>query len=179
MSTYIAMLRGINVGGQKMVKMDRLRASFEALGFAQVQTYLQSGNVVFKAGKGSPADLTDKIEKRILRDFGFPVTVVLRTAAELKETIRDNPFLKEKGIDATKLHVTFLSEAPASVERLASLDSGSDRFRHSGKEVHLHCPDGYGRTKLSNNALEKALSVRATTRNWNTVNRLCEMSSGG
>src|SRR3954464_15698682 len=111
MPTYIAMLRGINVSGHKLVKMDQLRASFEALGFQNVKTYVQSGNVVFEAGNDSVAGLSAKIMKRILRDFGFPVPVLLKTAKEMERIIRHNPFLKAPGIDDSKLHVTFLTEA--------------------------------------------------------------------
>jgi uncharacterized protein (DUF1697 family) len=92
--------------------------------------------------------------------------------------IHTDPFLQEKGLDPLKLHVTFLSEAPApaALKKLDTLAAKPDRFRHSGREVYLHCPNGYGSTRLSNNALEKALSVTATTRNWRTVNKLYEMA---
>src|SRR5437879_1597238 len=99
MPTYIAMLRGINVSGHKMVKMETLRSSFGALKLSNVQTYVQSGNVIFGCGDGSVAVLSEKIERRILRDFGFTVPIFLRTAKELEEIIRDNPFLKETAID--------------------------------------------------------------------------------
>ena len=110
--TYIALLRGINLGGHKIVKMDRLRKTFEELGFADVKTYIQSGNVVFKAPAQTPAKLAKRIEEKILGQFGFPVPVVVKTAVEIGEVISSNPLLKEKGIDPTRLHVTFLSCAP-------------------------------------------------------------------
>jgi uncharacterized protein (DUF1697 family) len=178
MPTYVAMLRGINVGGQKKIKMDRLREAFEALGFEQVKTYVQSGNVIFTAKSGSPLLLSKKVEEQILKDFGFPVSVILRTSHEMGQTIRNNPFMKEKGIDLSKLHVTFLASCPdkAVVQKLDALVAGPDQFRYSGKEVYLYCPDGYGRTKLSNNALERVLSVGATTRNWRTANELFALS---
>src|SRR5260370_28332461 len=113
MPTYISMLRGINVGGHKKIKMDQLRKSFEALGFEQVKTYIQSGNVVFRGGKVSTQVLSRKIEAKTLGDFGFSVSVISRTQDEMERTIQNNPFLKGGGIDQTKLHVTFLSEAPA------------------------------------------------------------------
>ena len=179
MPTYISMLRGINVSGQKPVKMDQLRRMFEALGFTQVKTYVQSGNVVFQAKKGSPADLSRKIEAGILAEFGFDVPVVSKTAEEIGHAIQNNPFLKEKAIDPTKLHVTFLSGAPAkpALEKLSALAAEPDRFYSHASEIYLHCPNGYGRTKLSNNALEKLLSLRATTRNWKTVNELYRMAT--
>jgi uncharacterized protein (DUF1697 family) len=176
-STYVCLLRGINVSGQKIVKMDKLRAAFEALGFADVKTYVQSGNVVFKAPTQDSAKLIKKIEEKVLREFGFSVPVVVKTSDEISAVIKKNPFLKEKGIDLSRLHVTFLSQAPekTAVKMLDAIAAGADRFHCLGETVYLHCPNGYGETKLSNNAFEKVLSVRATTRNWKTVNQLREM----
>jgi len=178
MSTYISMLRGINVGGHNQIKMTALRELFEALGFEQVRTYIQSGNVVFKAGKSSALQVSRKVEERIAKAFGFRVSVVTRTSAEMGSVIENNPFLKTKGIDPTRLHVTFLSEAPepAALSKLEALAAAPDQFRGSGREIYLHCPNGYGNTKLSNNTLEQVLAVSATTRNWNTVNKLYEVS---
>ncbi len=178
MPIYISMLRGINVGGHKKVPMAQLRAMFESLGFEQVRTYIQSGNVVFKAAKSPPLNLSRKIEGKIQDEFGFAAPVITRTSEEMGEAIRANPFLKEKGIDLSKLHVTFLSGAPgpAAVKTLESLAAEPDQFRACGREIYLYCPNGYGQTKLANNALEKVLSLSATTRNWNTVNKLYEMS---
>jgi uncharacterized protein (DUF1697 family) len=172
------MLRGINVSGQKIIKMESLRASFEALGFSLVRTYVQSGNVVFEASKTSPDSLSRKIREKILNDYGFSVPMILRTSSEMKKIVSDNSFLKESGIDDSKLHVTFLSELPAeaTLRRLDALNSLPDRFYIRSREVYLYCPNGYGRTKLSNSALEKLLSVDSTTRNWKTVNALAGMS---
>ena len=179
-STYVALLRGINVGGHKAVKMDQLRNAFEALGFEDVTTYVQSGNVVFNAPTQASEDLSKKIEEKILREFGIAVPVTVKTAGEMNAVIRNNPFLQEKGIDLSKLHVTFLSHAPekTALKMLDAIAATPDQFRSSSKEIYLYCPNGYGKTKLSNNALEKVLSVRATTRNWRTVNQLYEMTLG-
>src|SRR5712664_754612 len=173
------MLRGINVGGQKIVKMESLRRSFEASGFNGVRTYVQSGNVIFDASKGSPDSLSRKIREKILSDYGFSVPVILRTSGEMEKIVSDNPFLEERGIDRSRLHVSFLSTLPAEagLRKLDALDALPDRFSVKGREVYLHCPNGYGRTKLSNNALEKLLSAEATTRNWKTVIALVGMSS--
>jgi uncharacterized protein (DUF1697 family) len=178
MPVYISMLRGINVGPHNKIKMDRLRESFEALGFEQVKTYVQSGNVVFKTAKRSTSDLSKKIEERVLKDFGYSVPVISKTAEEMGKTIQNNPFLTMKGIDASKLHVTFLSQVPGqpALKKLDALVAGSDEFHYWGNEIYLYCPNGYGRTKLSNNALERVLGVRATTRNWRTVNNLYQIS---
>ena len=178
MPTYIAMLRGINVSGHKMIRMEALRASFGALKFTRVQTYVQSGNVVFRVGNSPVAVLSAKIEQRILRDFGFSVPVFLRTAKELQEVIKDNPFLTDTAIDQSKLHVTFLSDAAPkmTLEALELLVVKPEQFHVLGRQIYLYCPNGYGRTKLSNTAIEKKLSVGATTRNWKTVNTLLAMT---
>ena len=177
MPTYVAMLRGINVGPSKIVKMERLRASFEALGFDAIRTYVQSGNVIFESEQKSPTELSNKIEEKIQRDFGFRVPVLVKTSKEMAQIVSDNPLVKEKGLDHSKLHVTFLSDAPpkTAVKVLEPLATGRERFRILNREIYLCCPDGYGNTKLSNNAIEKKLSVVATTRNWRTVNTLLEM----
>ena len=177
MPTYVAMLRGINVGPGKIVKMERLRASFETLGFDRVRTYVQSGNVIFESEQKSPAELSKKIEEKIQRDFEFTVPVLVKTLKEIAQIISNNPLVKEKGIDHSKLHVTFLSDAPpkTAVKVLEPLATGRERFRTLNREIYLYCPDGYSNTKLSNNAIEKKLSVVATTRNWRTVNTLLEM----
>lgn len=180
MLVYVAMLRGINLGGRKRIVMENLRSSFDALGYPDARTYVQSGNIVFNTGASTDNDLSRKIGEKILRDYGFPVAVITRNAAEMTKIVRANPFLKERGIDSSKLHATFLSDLPAksSLSRMDKLNGAPDRFRVVKREVYLHCPNGYGRTKLSNNAIEKALSVQATTRNWNTVSTLEKMSSG-
>lgn len=176
--TYIALVRGINVGGRKIIKMDQLRESFKAMGLEKVKTYVQSGNVIFKASGKSAEILSREIQERILRDFGFSVSVIVVSPEEMNRAIKGNPFLRKKGIDASKLHVTFLSQAPerSALKALEAVPAKPDEFRHSEKAIYLHCPNGYGKTKLSNNTLERVLSVRATTRNWRTVNKLYEMS---
>jgi len=179
-SIYIVLLRGINVSGQKTIKMEDLRASFGALGFSMVRTCVQSGNVVFEAPKTSTTSLSMKIGEKILSDYGFSVPLVLRTSDEMKKIVGDNPFVKEEGIDRSKLHVTFLSAFPnkAALGKLDALNAHPDQFHINGREVYLHCPNGYGRTKLSNAIFERLLSVEATTRNWKTVNSLVELSGG-
>jgi uncharacterized protein (DUF1697 family) len=177
-STYIALLRGINVGGHKIIKMDQLRKAFEGLGFEDVATYVQSGNVVFKSPKNNSADLSKKIEEMLLRGFNMSVPVIVRTAEEVDDVLRNNPFLKERGIDVSRLHVTFLSLTPqkAAIKGPDRIAAGTDRFHCRGQEIYLYCPNGFGGTKLSINAFERVLSAGATTRNWNTVNKLYEMA---
>jgi len=176
MTTCIALLRGINVGGRNSVKMEALRGIFERLGFHDVRTYVQSGNVVF--GALHTEDLSHRIEEGLRDSVGLPVTVLVRTAPELTQIMVANPFLGESGVEPAKLYVTFLARqpAPSGWEALRALPAGKDRCHGVGREVYLHCPDGYGRTKLSNTALERVLATSATTRNWATVGRLVEMA---
>src|SRR5579864_4720419 len=136
MPVYIALLRGINVGPHKRMKMEKLRASCEALGFQKVKTFIQSGNVVFQAGKLSSASASKKIEERILADFGFSVDVISRSQDEMDRIIRANPLLKERGIDTSKLHVAFLSDTPGSeaVKKLESLTIKPDKVCVADKE---------------------------------------------
>jgi uncharacterized protein (DUF1697 family) len=177
MPIYISMLRGINVGAHKRIKMDRLRTSFEALGFEEVKTYIQSGNVIFKTTKLSPALLSERVEKRILTDFGFRVSVVSRTADEMAKAIEGNPFLKKRGIDQDRLHIMFLSDAPAApaLKELATLTAVPDQSCCLGKELYLYLPNGPAESSLMKSRLDRVLSVVTTTRNWRTVNALHKM----
>lgn len=177
MTVYVALLRGVNVGGKKIVMMGRLRETFASLGFENIKTYINSGNIVFKSSAGSPAILSKKIGEEISSDFGFEVPVFLRTSGQLVDIVSRNPFLKERSIDDSRLHVTFLSESPSktAVARVDSLDGGPDRFKIVGTVIYLYTPGGYGRTKLSNAVFERILGVQATTRNWRTVIVLAKM----
>jgi uncharacterized protein (DUF1697 family) len=181
MPSYVAMLRGINVSGSKIIKMEALRAMFEALGFSNVRSYVQSGNVVFAAKERTAAPLGAKIAARIKRDFGFDVPTLVLDAEALARVVADNPFAGKKGTDPTKLHVTFLAAAPAApgLAKMRAVSSGRDEFQCLGTSVYLVCPDGYGNTKLNNNAFERALGVGATTRNWKTVTTLAQMAAEG
>jgi uncharacterized protein (DUF1697 family) len=178
MPAYIALLKGVNVGGNPL-KMDWLRQTCEELGLRQVQTYLQSGNLVFSTTLPATklaAVLKTKIDAQTVR----PVPVVIRTAAEMGRIAAANPFLEKKGVALDKLHVTFLGQSPVKPDtaRLDRLAGQRDQYHLAGKEIYLHCPINYGETKLSNAALEKALGVSATTRNWATINALIALSAG-
>ena len=177
MQRYASILRGINVSGQKKIKMADLSALYESLGFINVGTYIQSGNVVFEAAGANVDKIMLGIEQVIKKRYGFKVPVLLRTQKEIHATLKANPFLKEHNVDTSKLHVTFLQRAPgASTIKNFKPDSlGQDRYFIRGSEVYLYCPGGYGKTRLSNTFLEKNLGVSATTRNWKTVNMLHEL----
>jgi uncharacterized protein (DUF1697 family) len=176
--TNVALLRGINVSGRRKVSMADLRTVFTALGGGDVQTYLQSGNVVFESPGANRAQLIQAIEEQISRDLGIDVTVLLRTRAQLAKVLAGNPFANS-GAEAGKLHVTFLAGKPdrARVRELDPRRGEPDEFRVAGQEIYLHCPSGYGRTKLNNAYFEKHLGMAATTRNWKTVTKLADLAS--
>lgn len=178
MITHIALLRAVNVGGN-MLKMERLREMLAELGFTDVRTYLQSGNVLF-AAKGAPARVSAAIEKRLSEATRLPVSAIVRTPDELQRIVAANPFAKEASVAPKTVHVTFLAgDAPkGAAAAIGKLKAGTDRWHVAGREVYLCCPDGYGRTKLNNTALERALDLRATTRNWSTVTALYTMAAG-
>jgi len=178
MTTHIAFLRGVNVGANTL-KMERLRALFAELGFTDARTYVQSGNMLFTAA-GPPVRLEPTIERKLAGETRLPVSVLVRTQAQLKRIIDANPFLKETGVDPKKLHVTFLAgeRSKPGLAALGDVRSGADRWQAAGDVIYLHCPGGYGRTKLNNTAIERLLSTRATTRNWNTVKALNDMCGG-
>jgi uncharacterized protein (DUF1697 family) len=179
MTTYVALLRGVNLGARNKVSMADLRTLIESLGAEDVQTYVQSGNVVFKSRVRSAAKLAGDIEQGISREFGLEISVMLRTSKQLAEVVAGNPFEASEA-DGTKLHVTFLAEAPKR-SRALTLEPESfepDAFHVHGREVYLHTPKGYGRSKLSNAYFEKQLGVAGTTRNWNTVTKLAELARG-
>ena len=174
MKPYVALLRGINLRQHNKISMAELRELFLALGCEDVATYVQSGNVVFKSSATGTTALMQSIEERITRDLGLDVRVLVRTKRELAKIVAGNPFADR---DPAKLHVTFLADAPdrARVQELGTKDAGADELRVAGREVYLHCPNGYGRSKLSNAWFETQLGVAATTRNWRTVTKLAEL----
>ena len=178
--TFVALLRAVNVSGRNRVPMAELRARLEAAGFAGVQTYVQSGNVVFKAASDDPAEHAATIRGLIEREFGGDVGVQVLTATELAQVAAANPFAVS-GSDEKALHVTFL-EGPAPVAAFGGLDlpaQPGERAELGGRVVYLYLPHGYGRTKLNNAYLERALKTSATTRNWRTVLTLAQMSARG
>jgi uncharacterized protein (DUF1697 family) len=180
MKTYIALLRGINVSGQKKILMTDLKKLFEELGYSDIVTYIQSGNVIFKT-KASKTDikLAAEIEKAIAGKYGFDVPVIVRSHEELQKVVIQNPYAKDKNVDLEKVYVTYLLEEPSTEKlREIKLPVGiKDEFKAIGKEVFLYCPGGYGETKLSNNFFESKLKVKATTRNWKTTLKLLELAS--
>ena len=176
MHTYISILRGINVSGQKKIIMTDLVKLYEDLGFTDVKTYIQSGNVVFNSTKKvSNSMLVKQIETKINEIYGFLVPVIIRTVDDLSKIIASNPFKNET---SENLYITFLSNLPNSnhLENLTELNYLLDEFIVIEKEIYLNV-SSYGTTKLSNSFFENKLKVTATTRNWNTVNKLLAIST--
>jgi uncharacterized protein (DUF1697 family) len=177
MPTYVAMLRGINLGPHKRVRMEALRKSFESLGLKKVQTYIQSGNVVFKAGTISNSSLRKKIEEQNTSDFGFSSLAILRSQDELCKIVKMNPFLKQPGVSPEKVHVIFLSESPETdvLKQLEVLTKAPDESCCLGQEIYLHLPNGVSRSSMMNNPIERKFLGQATTRNWRTVNNIYQI----
>jgi uncharacterized protein (DUF1697 family) len=163
------MLRGINIGAHKRISMKELAALVEGLGYRDVSTYLQSGNVVFST-TGSADAIATALAKQIVGELGHDVAVIVRTANEMNKIVQANPF------DPKVSHVTFLAGKPpaAKVKEPVTIDCGRDEFEVVGREIFLSMPHGYGRTKLNNTFWERRFKTVATTRNWNSVLALRE-----
>lgn len=174
---YVALLRGINVNGQKKIKMELLKSIFEELKLEKVKTYIQTGNVCFTTSADRKESLCKKIENKLNAALGFQVPVILRTLEELEAVAADNPFKNTELLENEKLHVTFLSETPSSeaAEFLTSFKDETDEAMLQGDNVIILCRKGYGSTKFSNTFLEKKLKVEGTTRNFTTLNKIIAM----
>jgi len=176
---FISILRGINVSGQKKIKMADLKSLFETLGFQNVKTYIQSGNVIFDAIAKNKSSLKKCIEQAIKEKYQFHVPVEIRTSRELENVIKRCPFGPVDLVnEGTKVLVTFLALPPvqAKISDIQKYVLAPEKLVVSGKEVYLYCPNGYGKSKLSNTFLEQKLGVDATTRNWKSVHKLYELS---
>jgi uncharacterized protein (DUF1697 family) len=176
-NSYAALLRGVNVGGRAKVGMEDLRSLFTSLGYTDVVSYVQSGNVVFKSSTKDVSKLTKAIEQKIRSGLDMDVTVLIRSAADMRKIQAANPLI-DRSDDPTKLHVTFLQAdpKPEKVGELPKVSDGKDELVAVGREIFLFCPDGYSNSKLNNAFIEKRLGIRATTRNWRTIAKLVEMT---
>jgi len=176
-STYVAMLRGVNVSGRNKLTTPDLQKLVVAAGGKDVRTYIQSGNAVFTSDGRAP-DIVRSLEKTLEDMLGTTVPVLLRSKKDLDLVIGKNPFVR-RGADLGILHVTFMATAPRAADVRGALErqDDGDEFVVVGREVYLRCPNSYGRTKLTNTFFEKKLGSSATTRNWKTVNQLAEMAA--
>ncbi|MDX2139550.1 MAG: DUF1697 domain-containing protein [Chloroflexota bacterium] len=175
MLVYISLLRGINVGGNKVIKMADLRTLYESLGFAQVQTLLQSGNVVFSSDLTDADDIAKRIEASIEAQFGFHSTLFVLTVEDLIAVHDQNPFAAQSDVDPSKLLVTFL-HAPLSETVIAQYHAkhdGPEIVKSVGKALYIYFPDGMGRSSIDRN--RKLPQIVGTGRNWNTVTKLRDM----
>jgi len=175
---YTSILRGINVSGQKKIKMGDLKSLYESLGFDEVTTYIQSGNVIFNSKLKNKSDITKSIELAIKDKFGFEVPVQIRTAQEISKVIAAIPFGDVNLVDNdTRILVTFLSSKPSKsdTDNIQKYVIEPERLIINNTHVYLYCPNGYGKTKLSNTFIERKLGTSSTTRNWKTVCKLNEL----
>lgn len=177
MTKHLALLRGINVSGHNMIKMDALKKMLENMGFQNVETYIQSGNVFVDSEEEHPATVGFKIKQEIARVFGYDVPVVMVTKSELELCFKNNPYLKEKDCDTKKLYVAFISKelSPLAINDLKISNFKPDEAAIDSCRIYIKYAVGAGKTKLDQKYIEKKLNVVATMRNWNTVSKLLEM----
>lgn len=178
MHTYISLLRGINVSGQKIIKMDALRQMYDALGFEHVQSYLQSGNVLFQTQESNTSDLAERITAQIASTFGFDVVVLVLEPETLREIIQNCPYAADATKDNASCYVTYLENPSptADIDRITSKALPEEEIFFTDRAVYLYCPKGYGTSKLNNTLIESKMKVRATTRNWKTTVELMKMA---
>jgi len=178
MPVYIALLRGINVSGQKKIKMAELRSLMENHGYQAVKTYIQSGNIIFDHSPIDPSILETQIATLIHTHYGFEVAVLVKKPSALSDALVQNPFKEREDVETKRLYLTFLAEKPEMdrLEALKTVDYNPEEYVIIGKNLYFYSPHGYGRAKMNNNFFEQKLKVKATTRNWRTINKLVEMS---
>lgn len=176
MNTYIALFRGINVGGKNSILMKDLVATLEGMDARNVKTYIQSGNVVFQSVEKKPAQLSQKMAVEIKKSHGFEPYILILSRAALQKAMAENPF-PEAQTDPASLHLGFLASQPESPDlvKFAGLKKESERFHLGDGVFYLHAPEGVGRSKLAASA-EKLLGVPMTDRNWRTVAKIMEMA---
>jgi uncharacterized protein (DUF1697 family) len=178
MPVVIAMLRGVNLGPHNRIKMDALRDLCGSLELRDVQTYVQSGNIVFRTKERNMAALANRIQGAIQKKFGFAPEVILRSTSEMREVIRRNPFGGMKDIEPSKLLVDFLASdpSPEACRSVLAIKTDPEKLHLAGRELYIYFTNGIGRSKLSWPALEKMLRTPGTARNWNSVSKLLAMA---
>lgn len=176
MNTYIALLRGINVGGHKKILMTDLRVLLEELNFKKVQTYIQSGNIVFQSSNGNISAIENAIKNKILKLYGFEVPVLVKTQQELKSIFNNCPFLEKKKVNSYFMPL-FTNPSAKLIKDLNLVKSPNEEFFITENCVYFYCNIGYGKIKFGNNFFERKLKVSATARNYKTMVKLLEMAS--
>jgi uncharacterized protein (DUF1697 family) len=178
MGVIICMLRGVNVGGHNLIKMEALRALCESIKLRDAQTYVQSGNVVFRSDERDLVKLATRLEKALEKTFGFRPAVILRSTSGLRDVVARNPFATRQDVEPNKLLVTFLPADPgeAARELVRQMRIEPEELRISGQELYIHFPNGMGRSKLPFAAIDRALKMSGTARNWNSVTKLLAMA---
>ena len=174
---YISILRGINVGGKRKILMADLKKMYERMGFEEVQTYIQSGNVLFQyAENESLGDIEQKLEKQIEKTFGFHVPVIVKSRDEMARIILLNPFSNEQDFKEEKMYVVFLKQKPEQLTALDNIPQTEDQFIVKEDFIFLYFADKISNSVLTNNLFERKLKTSATTRNWKTVQQLIKLT---
>ncbi|MBX7163262.1 MAG: DUF1697 domain-containing protein [Saprospiraceae bacterium] len=179
METYISLLRGINVSGKHLIKMEDLRNLLTQAGLQQIKTYIQSGNLVYQSSERNIESLNGIIEKTIFNNYKFEVPVITLKLNDLEKARDENPFLIDPLKTTSKMHISFLKQLPETENqtKLLEIKSPPDEIIIKQKLIYLYCPEGYGNTKYSSNTLDKILKVVNTSRNWKTTNELIHIAT--
>ncbi len=177
MAVFVSMLRGVNVGGHNRIKMESLRKLYESIGLQHPQTFIQSGNVVFRTGERDSAALGRKIEQEIEQGFGFRPAIILRTLTQLRKVVAENPFATRSDVAPDKLLVTFLANdlGRDAHNKLSALQIQPEEIQATASELYVYYPEGMGRSKLPVR-IDKILGTPGTSRNWNSVLKLLAMA---
>jgi uncharacterized protein (DUF1697 family) len=167
---YIALLKGINVGGKNLLKMIALKAAFENAGFKNVVTYKQSGNIIFEAKKSTPSLLETQISALIFNNFNLSIATFVISAQDFENSIHKNPLINNTNYDTGFMHITFLADSPKTIDitKLMQTPLQNDAIEIIEQSIYLYCPGGYSATKFTNAKIEATLKCTATTRNWKT-----------
>jgi uncharacterized protein (DUF1697 family) len=178
MPAIISMLRGVNVGAHNRMKMDALRAVYESLGLTDVQSYVQSGNVIFRTRDRNLPKLASRIEEGIECAFGFRPAVILRTVAEMRDAVARNPFTGLDPFEPAKLLVTFFKDDPGEEARqkIRAVRTDPEQIYIEGREMYIYFPVGMGKSKLSLAGFDRVIKIPGTGRNWNSVTKMLEMA---
>lgn len=176
MPIYISLLRAVNVSGKNIIKMSLLKELYEKIGFRSVKTYIQSGNVVFQTNNSDVTNIHKQIKQGIRDVFGLDITVIVLTQIQLEAVIQANPF--ENHVDSKQLYITYFENDVQDIPlpEIQSKATNEEVIEIRSTIAYLYVPNGYGKTKLTNSFLEKKLNVLATTRNWNTTNKLMQLA---